>query len=55
VFDVKLFPEAVEFMDSLDLKMHVKVLRGIDLLEKFGYELNEPHSKYLKQYDIHEL
>ena len=33
-----------EFLDSLDPKMHAKMLRTIDLLEKNGPELRLPYS-----------
>lgn len=55
MFKIILLPDAIKFIDSLVPKMYAKTLRGIDLLENFGYELTEPHSKFLQQYDLHEL
>ena len=37
-----------EFISSLDAKMQIRVMRSIELLEDFGPELREPHSKNLK-------
>lgn len=37
-----------EFISGLDLKMKMKVLRSIELLESFGPNLREPHSKNLQ-------
>jgi len=34
-----------DFIESLDAKMHAKVLRTIDLLENNGTELRGPHSE----------
>ena len=36
------------FLDALDIKMRVKVLRTIGFLEEFGRFLREPYSKPLK-------
>lgn len=47
-FEVKVLPEAFEFIKSLAPKMRAKVYRGIDLLTLFGFRLSEPHSKTLK-------
>ena len=33
---------AQEFLDSLDDKMRAKMLRAIDALAAYGYELREP-------------
>ena len=33
------------FLDSLDKKMRAKALYGISILEEFGNNLREPHSK----------
>ena len=38
---------AKEFLDSLDDKMRAKMLRAIDALAVYGYELREPVSKSL--------
>ena len=40
------FP-AEEFILSLDTKMQAKMFRELELLETFGNELREPHSKPL--------
>ena len=37
-----------EFLDKLPVKHHAKAIRDIDLLEKYGTNLKEPHVKYLK-------
>lgn len=37
-----------EFLDSLNAKMHAKVLKHIDLLECFGEELRLPYSRLLE-------
>ena len=37
-----------EFISSLDAKLQIRVMRSIELLEDFGPELREPHSKNLK-------
>ena len=37
----------VEFLNSLDMKMRVKVLRNIQHLQQNGYNLREPYSKPL--------
>ena len=42
------------FMEDLPAKLRAKVLRDIDLLERFGNELREPYSKALGN-DIFEL
>lgn len=55
MFKIILLPEVIKFIDLLEPKMHPKTLRNIDLLKRFGYELTEPHSKYLKQFDLYEL
>ena len=36
-----------EFLDSLDQNMANKILREIMLLEEFGNQLREPHTKHL--------
>ena len=36
-----------EFLDSLDPNMANKILREIMLLEEFGNQLREPHTKHL--------
>ena len=50
-FEVKVLPEAYEFIKCLSPKMRAKVYRGIDLLKLFGFRLTEPHSKTLKNAD----
>ena len=45
---------AKEFIENLPLKLRAKVFRDIVLLEEFGIELKEPHSKHLKE-GIYEL
>lgn len=36
-----------EFLNSIDIKMRVKLLRSIELLEVYGSQLREPYSKPL--------
>jgi phage-related protein len=43
-----------KFINSLDSASLAKVLRTIDLLEKFGSDLSMPHSKKINK-DIFEL
>ncbi len=38
---------AKEFLDGLDHKMRAKMIRTIELLRDYGYELREPYSKHL--------
>ena len=37
-----------EFLDKLPEKHHAKALRDIDVLEKYGIALTEPHVKHIK-------
>ena len=43
-----------QFILSLENKMQAKVFRLLNLLEEFGNQLSEPHSKYLEE-GIYEL
>jgi phage-related protein len=45
---VELLDEAVDFITSQDMKMQAKIMRNIALLEEFGSDLREPHSKKVK-------
>lgn len=53
MFDVEYYEKedgtfpAEEFILSLDSKMQAKMFRELELLETFGNELREPHSKPL--------
>lgn len=53
MFDVEYYEKkdgtfpAEEFILSLDTKMKAKIFRELELLETFGNELREPHSKSL--------
>ena len=53
MFDVEYYEKedgtfpAEEFILSLDAKMQAKMFRELELLEAFGNELREPHSKPL--------
>ena len=38
-----------KFIKSLDKKTIARILRTLDLLEDFGYELKMPHSKYISE------
>jgi phage-related protein len=44
-FEVELTEEVIGFILSLPIKMQAKIQRSIQLLEKFGYSLPNPHSK----------
>lgn len=37
-----------EFLDKLPIKHQAKALRDIDILEKYGTTLTEPHVKHIK-------
>lgn len=37
-----------DFLDGLDLRMRAKAIHEIELLEKFGLQLREPHVKVMK-------
>ena len=62
MFDVEYYEKedgtfpAEEFILSLDSKMQAKMFRELDLLETFGNQLREPHSKPLGDviYEIRE-
>ncbi len=43
-----------EFLDSIEIKMRVKILLMMELLEEYGNNLREPYSKQLLQ-GIYEL
>lgn len=47
-YEVKILPQAYDFIRSLNPKMRAKVYRGIDLIKFFGFRLSEPHAKILK-------
>jgi len=55
MYRVILLEPAKNFIDTVNPKMQVKILRTIDLLTKFGPFLKEPHSKKLTGYNIHAL
>ena len=38
----------MEFLNKLTEKHHAKALRDIDVLEKYGTSLTEPHVKHIK-------
>src|SRR3990167_641452 len=42
---IHIFPEVEKFITSLEKQTVAKVLRTIDLLEKFSHNLGIPHSK----------
>ncbi|OGJ87665.1 MAG: hypothetical protein A2268_04485 [Candidatus Raymondbacteria bacterium RifOxyA12_full_50_37] len=50
-YKVIILPHALEFIQSVPAKMRAKTYRTIGLLEMFGYQLCEPHSKPLTGYD----
>ena len=45
--DLVLLPKVEEFLDDLEEEARAKVSIMIDLLEEYGYELREPHTKKL--------
>ena len=48
--EVRLFDKVIEkFIASLEKSTIAKVLRTIDLLEAFGYQLGSPHTKKLTE------
>jgi len=47
-FEVELTEEVIKFILSVSEKMQAKILRTIELLKEFGYNLPEPHSKKIK-------
>ncbi len=55
-FEVYLTEEVIDFIVTLPVKMQAKVQRTIELLENFGYQLPEPHSKKIVNSDnLYEL
>lgn len=42
---IKIDPEVEKFIYSLEKQTIAKILRTIDLLERFGHQLGMPHSK----------
>ncbi len=55
-FNVDLLDSAVEFILQQPIKMQAKIQRTINLLEEFGWQLPEPHSKKLTGIkDLYEL
>lgn len=38
----------MEFLEDLPNKLNAKVVRDIELLEEYGSQLREPHSKHIK-------
>ncbi len=48
-YEVRVLPSAVQFLDSLDVKMKAKAYRTISLLQDFGSFLKEPHSKKISK------
>ncbi len=47
-FKIELTEEVIEFILNLPVKMQAKIQRSIELLQAFGYQLPEPHSKKVK-------
>ena len=47
-FEIRLTEDVIEFIYSVPIKLQAKIQRTIHLLEEFGYELPEPHSKKIK-------
>lgn len=38
----------MEFLENLPKKLNAKIVRDIELLEEYGNQLREPHSKHIK-------
>ena len=55
VSKVILLESATDFIDNVNSRMKAKILRTIDLLERYGSFLPLPHSKQLTGYDLYEL
>jgi len=55
MYEVRLLDPANELLESCSSKMQAKILRTIDLLERFGPNLPQPHAKNLTGYDLKEL
>jgi len=51
---IKITSKVEEFIYSLEKQTIAKILRSIDLLERFNYRLGTPHSKKLQK-DLYEL
>ena len=49
-YEVQLLAEAVEFLQTLSVKLRAKAFRTIELLRTFGPKLTEPYSKSLTGY-----
>ena len=47
--DIKVSNEVEKFIYSLDKIIIAKVLRTLDLLEKFGHQLRLPHSRMVRK------
>jgi phage-related protein len=50
-YEVEILPSAKEYIDGLSHKMQAKIVRAVELLKNFGYQLHEPHAKTLKNAD----
>lgn len=44
-----------EFLDGLPVKDNARIVRAMNLLEKFGLTLRAPYVKHLTNYDLWEL
>lgn len=55
MYDIRLLDPANELIESCSTKMKAKILRTVDLLERFGPNLPQPHAKKLTGYDLKEL
>lgn len=47
-YTVEIMGPALDFVQTLEIKMRAKVFRTVGLLERFGCQLPLPHSKTLK-------
>lgn len=46
-YEVIVLQDALDFLNSLEIKLKAKAFRSITLLQLFGPNLREPHSKAL--------
>jgi phage-related protein len=54
-YDVIVLEPAIVFVHTLPAKLMAKVLRGVELLERFGPYLPSPHARKLSGYGLREL
>ena len=49
-FEVIILQDALNFLNSLDIKLKAKAFRTIELLQTLGPNLREPHAKPISGY-----